>query len=325
MKITRRLAPVLFALGLCAGTAFAQGSSVKIETSREKNFGASPVIIVPTVYLRLAASGHIFVAKQGSALSTIGGGNANTVRASARYTVKGLDKKLAQELAAKVHDDFVGRLRAAGFTVKTYADIRDLPTVTKATRLEKDAATGLTLEKDASGQTVFIVATPGDEQAFKPSLGGAVFKPFMSLGKSTLGEGTVLIPTYTIVAPQVWGEKGGGYATISAGINVAPGMNLESAFLPLLTQKGAWGDARTKGIVVNVSAKVGEIGKQDTTDKTGNAFSSALSTLTGAGGISTKSASYTFTIDQTAYSEGVLKGTGDFNEEVIKIVANARK
>lgn len=313
-------------LALAATTAFAaSGLNVTLQNSREKNFGASPVIIVPTVYVKLPVSGHIFVAKQGSALSTIGGGNANTVRASARYTVKGLDKALAQQIAAKVYDDFVGRLRDAGYTVKTYADIKDDAVVRSAQREAGDAPLGLPTENDQARTVTWAVASPTDEQAFRGGMVGGVFNQFMSGGRSKLGEGTIVIPTYVITAPQIGGTTRGGYATIHAGISSAPGMNLQFAIVQLLTEKGGWGDSRLKQPVNNITEKAGELKARDTTDKAGNDFSKALSTLTGAGQINTKSTQFTFTIDPAAYTSGVLAGTGAFNAELAKVVAAARK
>ncbi len=334
MKSPRFTAPPFraCALALVAALplAFAADKPVtpvyKVEAGGAKNFGDSPVIIVPTVFLRLPVAGKVSVAQSGSALSGVGRtGGANTVRASAHYVVSGLDKALAQQIAKKVYDDFVGRLRAAGYTVKTYEDIKDLDAVKNAQRTAPDAAWGLPIEKDGFGANVLLVATPTDEQNFKSGMASGVFNQFAKYGKSILGEGTILMPTYVITSPQVWGEKGAGYSTISAGINAAPGMNLASAIVPLLTQKGAWGDAKLKGQAINVSEKVGELAMQDTTSNAGNAISTALSMISGAGKIVGKSANYQFTIDPAAYEAGVLAGTGGFNAEAAKIIAAAKK
>ncbi|MBL9189147.1 MAG: hypothetical protein JNK23_16815 [Opitutaceae bacterium] len=327
LRLAALAVAVALATPLCSPAAPAPAvPEFKVGSSREKNFGDSPVVIVPTIYLKLPVAGKVSVAKQGSALSGLGSsGGANTVRASAHYVVSGLDKALAQQLAKKVYDDFVARLRAAGYTVKTYADIAELEAVKKVERAKPDAAWGLPVEKDAMGSNALLVATPSDEQSFKPGFGGAVLAPFQKLGKSTLGEGTVLIPTYVITAPQIWGEKGGGYKTISVGINAAPGMNLASANVLLLTQKGAWGDATLKSPAINISEQVGQLAMQDTSPGAANAISSALSVLTGTGKISGKSANYQFTIDPAAFEAGVLLGTGGFHAEAMKIIAAARK
>lgn len=293
--------------------------NMKVEKSRIKNLGDSQTIIVPTVYLKLPVAGKVMAVKQTSAFSLIGNsGGGNTVRASAHYSVTGLDKQFAQHLAQKVYDDLVAKLRAAGYTVKTYADIKDLDGVKSITRDKPDDTWGMPMEKDRSGNQVFVVATPTDEQNFKPGLGGAVISPFQHFGKSALGEssGTLLIPVLVFDAPQAWGKTDSGYSRISAEANVAPGMNLQSATASLLTAHGGWGGVQTKGPSPNISTKVGELAKQDATDKAGNAFSKSLSFLTGSGSITGSKGIYTLAIDQTAYEAGLMNGAGAFNTEV---------
>lgn len=301
---------------------------LKVDKNRVKSFGDSQTIIVPTVYLKLAVAGKVMAVKQASALSLLGSsGSGNTVRASAHYSVAGLDKKLAQQFATKVYDDLVAKLRDAGYTVKTYADIKDLDAIKSATREKVDDAWGLPLEKTQMGNDVTIIATPSDEQNFKVGFGGAVFSQFQKMGKSKLGDdsGTLVIPTYVINAPQAWGETGSGFGTIKAAVNVHPGMNLTYAMASLLTAKGGWGDVRTKGISPNISSNVGELTQTDATDKAGNAFSSALSTLTGSGKITASKGIYVLTINPAAYEAGLLNGTGAFNTEVAKAAKEVHK
>jgi len=301
---------------------------MKVEKSRIKSLGDSQTIIIPTVYLKLAVAGKVMAVKQTSALSLLGSsGSGNTVRASAHYSVAGLDKKMAQGLATKVYDDLVAKLRDAGYTVKTYADIKDLEPVKNATREKVDENWGMPLEKTQMGNDVTVIATPSDEQNFKVGFGGAVFGQFQKMGKSKLDDdaGTLVIPTYVINAPQAWGETGSGVGTIKAAVNVNPGMNLTYAMAPLLTGKGGWGDVRTKGISPNISSKVGELTQTDATDKAGNAFSSALSALTGSGKITGSKGIYVLTIDPAAYEAGLMNGTGAFNTEVAKAAKEVHK
>lgn len=176
-----------------------------------------------------------------------------------------------------------------------------------------------------SGTTLNVVAAPSDEQVFKKGLAWGVFNQLVSRTKSVLGEGTVLIPSYTIAAPQAWAETSSGYKSISAGVNVAHGMNLTIASADFLTEKAAGGNVMTKSAVINLSEKVGDLTAQDTTDEAGNAISGALSALTGTGRISSKSGYYKMTIDPAAYEAGVLRGCKAFNAEVAKAAAAALK
>lgn len=300
--------------GQSAGAAAA--TVVKLEVDREKNFGDSPTIVVPTLYLRLPVEGRVAVSQQGSALRAVGRGNTNTVKASANFKVNGLDKALAQGIAKKAYDDFVGKLRAAGYRVLTWDDIKDQDAMKGADRLAVDATYGLPVEDG------HLVVSPSDAQNIKRGMTGS---PFLSMGKSALKEGTILIPQYTITAPQAWGEKGGGVDSISAGVNLAPSMNLQSAIVALNTHGGGWGSAKLTAPVF-ISESTGTLAKtEDTSPGAANAVSTGLSFLSGAGKISKSSANYSFTVDRKAYEEGALKGLGQFHDEVVKVAAAARK
>lgn len=293
---------------------------VQISKSGMKYFGDSDTIIIPTVYLKLAVAGKVSATKQGGMF----GGN-NTVKAKAQYAVAGLDKKLAQQLAQKVQDDLVAQLKAAGYNVKTYADIKDLDAVKNAKRESGDKDWGMPLDKEIGGLAINIVAAPSDEQVFKQGLAWGVFNQFITRTKSTLGEGSILIPTYVVAAPQVWAETGRGYKTISAGVNVADGMNLTMARADLITAKAAGGTVMTKTQVINIGEKVGVVSDKDTTDDVGNAVSGALAALTGTGKISSKSGFYQMTIDPAAYEAGVMRGIAAFNAQVVKAASEAKK
>lgn len=287
-------------------------------------------VVVPTAYVKFLVDGKVFVSKQGSALSTLGGGNANSVKASAKYKVNGMNKALAQEIAKKAYDDFVAKLRASGYTVLTYDDIKDRDYVKKAARDKGDAKWGLPVESPIGSSDVYLVAAPTDEQQIKIGFTGA-FAEFISLGKPRFKDATVIIPTYTIVSPQVWGETGSSYSSISAGIKTAAGMNLQSASAMWMGKPktrmggGNMPGVVTKAAVINITEKAGELVKAaDTTPTAANALSKGLSMLSGAGSISSNSADYVFNLDRSAYTAGALKGITDFNAEVAKAAANAK-
>lgn len=278
-------------------------------------------VVVPTVYLKLLTEGSVFVAKQGGLL----GGN-NSVKAKAAHKVVGLDKALARSLAQQAHDDFVARLRAVGYTVLTYDDIKDRDYVQAAERDAGDAAWGLPTEKSADGRDHFVVAAPSDAQQFKIGFTGP-FSGFTQYGKPRFTDATVIIPQYTIVAPQFWGEKGGGIGSISATVNTAPGMNLQTASAwwmgkPKSRVASGISGVTAKAALVNTTTKAGQLTQAaDTTPVAANALSKALSLFSGAGSIQQNSADYTFTIDRTLYLQGAMAGIGSFNAEVAKVAA----
>lgn len=287
-------------------------------------------VVVPTAYVKFLVDGKVFVSKQGSALSTLGGGNANSVKASAKYKVSGMDKVLAQRIAKQAYDDFVARLRASGYTVLTYDDIKDRDYVKKAARDKGDPKWGLPVESPVGSSDVYLVAAPSDDQQIKIGFTGP-FAEFISMGKPRFKDATVVIPTYTIVAPQVWGETGGGFNRIEAGIKTAAGMNLQYASALWMgkpkTRMGGGNAAGvvTKAAVINITDKAGELVKAaDTTPTAANALSKGLSVLTGAGSISASSADYVFNVDPGAYTAGALKGITDFNAEVARAAASAK-
>jgi hypothetical protein len=285
----------------------------------------SNTVVVPTAYVKLLVEGSAFAAQQGGYRI---GSNANSAKASAKYKVVGIDKKLAQSIAQQAYDDFVAKLRAAGYTVLTYNDIRTRDFVKEADHEKADAAWGLPVETSRGGNETFIVAAPSDEQHFRSGANGGVFNQFIHFGKPLFKDATIIIPQYTITAPQVWGEADASYSTISAAIKAEPSMRLKSAFAPWMGAPVVRMMHGIPGVTTNgpikITDKVGDLVKsEETTPAAANALSKGLSLLTGAGSITASSAEYTLTIDRTAYAAGALKGAGDFNEELVKVAKAA--
>lgn len=244
-----------------------------------RDFGST--IVVPTVYVNMLVEGKTFISKQGSALQTLGGGSANSVKASAKYKVVGIDKAFVQSIAKQAYDDFVKRMRDAGYTVLTYDDVKDRDVIKEIERdTGIDAEWGLPMMSPVNTSDKYVIATPSDAQQFKIGFTGA-FAPFMKRGKSKLDDAVVVIPQ----APQVWGAADSGYNRISAAINTAPGMNLNYATVswvgkPHVRMGGKTTGVTTKSYVVNITEKAGEMVKtEDTTPKAANGLSKALSLL----------------------------------------------
>ena len=117
-----------------AATASAQSPAMKpfeINMDRVKisnfggNFGGSKTYLIPTVNLVVSARGSVW-AKSGGA------------KAHGKYYVDGLSKPLLQELARKIQDDLVSRMRAAGYTVLTYEDVKAEPDIAGHSRNRPD-------------------------------------------------------------------------------------------------------------------------------------------------------------------------------------------
>jgi hypothetical protein len=281
----------------------------------EDLLGSNKTLIVPTAYVTLVTDGRVHASKQSGLLQR---GNASA-HAAANFKSRGLDKAYAQQLARAAQDNLVAQLRAAGYTVLTYADVKDREVFRGAGR------EGGQVTASEGGLNTLTVA-PSDEQLFKSGFAGGQFSEFISGGKTRIGDATLLIPQYTFHAPQAWAEGSRGYNSVSAAANVAHGMNMASARVSWLGQpvsrmmRGIPGVATTKP-VINVSEKVGNLSAgTDASPTAGNALSSALSNF-GAGDIQRSVTNYELTIDREAYAAGVMNGVQNFNGEVAKVAA----
>lgn len=300
--------------------------SVNTEDLRDYN----NTIVVPTAFVRIMVKGKVFVAKQGSALSEMAtGGSANTVRASANYKLEGMDKALAQNIAQKAYDDFVAKLRNAGYTVLTYDDIKDRDFIRGADREKPDSEWGVPTDSPRGSSDTYLVASPTDEQAFASGMAGGTFNQFIHFGKPLFTDATIVIPTYTIVSPRAGGKTEATYSTISAEVNVSPSMAMPYASVFWMGKPKVRIMHGMPGVVSpypfgNLTDHAGELTKEDTTSKAGNAFAKGLSLLTGFGSVTGNSANYTLKIDHDAYLAGAMNGIGAFNTEVARIAQEAK-
>ena len=107
-------------LAALAGNAFAEMKPFelnmdRVEIDAKKPLGFSETYFIPSANLLITASGDVW------AQSKAGGSNA---QAHGKYFVKELDRVFVQDLARKVQDDLVTKMRAAGYTVLTYEDLK---------------------------------------------------------------------------------------------------------------------------------------------------------------------------------------------------------
>jgi hypothetical protein len=162
-------------------------------------------LVVPTLYLNLLTEGKVSASKSSGMFS----GSNNTARASASYRVAGLDKAYAQQLAQAAYDDLVAQLRQAGYTVLTYADVKDREVVRAAQRDSEAGPLGLPTGSEAGNS--FVTVAPSDEQLFRSGFAGGAFSEFQSGGKSRFTDATLIIPHFSFQAPQAWAEGNAGY------------------------------------------------------------------------------------------------------------------
>ncbi|MBI5792753.1 MAG: hypothetical protein HZA63_14885 [Rhodocyclales bacterium] len=284
----------------------------------EDLLSSGKTLLIPTAYVTLVTEGRVSASKQAGALQQ---GNA-TARAAANFKVLGIDKAYAQQLAKAALDNLIGQLRAAGYTVLTYADVKDREPFRSAAREAGPKA-------DSEGGLNTLTVAPSDEQLFQSGFNGGLFSEFISGGKTRIGDATLIIPQYNFHAPQAWAESSRGYKSVSATTNVVHGMNMASARVTWLGQpvsrmmRGIPGVATTKP-VINVSEKVGNLSQGvDASPTAANALSSALSNF-GSGNIQRTVTNYELAIDREAFAAGVMNGVQNFNAEVAKVAAAAK-
>jgi hypothetical protein len=190
-----------------------------------KSCAKSASYLVPTTYLYVSAR---------TKLSAGGGlGNAG---AKARVFVQGLGKSELQELAGKIQDEIVGQLRAAGYTVLTYADVK--ADVADKERMKPNPRYGMpTQDSRAFPNTDFVVATPNDEQTLDYGMQG----PQTNYGKAAQRTGaTLLLPQVYLTLPQLGASATNNYRSSSASITFDPAMHFAGSTVLGLTAKGAW-------------------------------------------------------------------------------------
>lgn len=283
---------------------------VELKVNGEKAFRDSEVLVVPTFYLRLPVDGSASAVSDKNVFSS----DTSNARVSMKYKINGLDKALAQEIAKTAYADFVAKLRAAGYTVRTFDDIKDQ--ITEVSRYKKDEAYGLPVD---AGQ---LIVTPTDEMAINPGFGGNVVAPYQKRGKSMLKEGTLIVPTFVLASPLARPETSGS----TAKLTLFPAMAMTQGNVAFLTHGGAWGGANLKKWVFGLSDNVGKVEKTaDTSPAVANALTKTFAVLAGVGGTNRKSSNWTMTIDPVAYREGALKGLTQFNDEMGKVAAAAKK
>ncbi|HVU18524.1 MAG TPA: hypothetical protein VHD32_16595 [Candidatus Didemnitutus sp.] len=253
--------------------------------------------IVPTVILYVSESGSVW------AMSRNGDANA---QAHAKFHVLGLDKAFVQDLARQIQDDLIAKLRAAGYTVKTYDDIKTHPDVVGHGRESPDNEAGLpTTSKESLS---WIIVAPSDAQTFdRPIQGPAWWLKGVAENKETM----VLVPEISFAVPQVYGESTTGYKRAEASINLSPAMKLHVANIWAVDGKGGTASIMVLEHGKRLAAEVTGTLKKVSEDKTNFTRSWGRN-----------SSDYVFHLDPQAFSDGVLRVGFAINT---MIVAQVRK
>ncbi|MGZ8493304.1 MAG: hypothetical protein ACXWZS_13990 [Gemmatirosa sp.] len=287
----------------------------QLNVDGEKQFRGMTKVLVPTVLVRLATRGSLSVVNQGRYFQTDG----QTVKAKGKFVVAGLDKEYAQSLARQLHDDFVARLRSAGYTVLTYDDVKDNPEVAGMKRYKPDDDYGMPTGGPPVSKNTYVVAFPSDAQAIDPPFQGYAWG-FRKVSKEL--DAALLVPEYVVDAPLLTGSKRHGVASRGASVSVFPEM-MVNAYVPMATAKGGYGSIRLKSPLGDVADEVGQIGDaKDDSPKFANAIAAGLSELSALGtDLQSKSGIWGMKLNRPAYTAGVLRGGLSFNAAAVQAMA----
>lgn len=290
----------------------------KVSVDRGKVVRDLDKILVPTVVLRVAVKGGLTVMNRGRFWETDG----NTAKAKAKFVVGGLDKEYLQNLAKSLQDDYVARLREAGFTVLTWDDVKSNALVAEMKRYKPDEKYGMPSGGQIGTSNTYLMAFPSDEQAIDPPFQGYGWG-FRKVMKEL--DAGLMVPEYTVDAPLLSGEKEHGITSRGASVRVFPEMTMR-VMLPFNTAKGNGGWVTMKGVMGELADSIGVVGEaKDDSPEFANALSKSLSMLSGLGGIQSKSGIYGMRVDQPRYAEAVQRGGMSYHIAAAKALAAERK
>jgi hypothetical protein len=264
-------------------------------------------ILVPSALLHVGVDGDVWAVNSGGMFSKGG-----TAKAHGKYFVTGLNKEFLQDLARKSQEDLVQRLRAAGFTVKTYEEMKSVPEIVEHDRYDIDKDYGMPTD-DRAGIN-YVIATPTDEQAFKGGLRTYVWS-MRKLAKAQ--DVFVLLPQYNIRAPQMWGEKSSGYKRNSAKIDLSPDLTMGNATMYCVNAKQQGCMVMQQGDNRLIAEGVGEVAE---TSQSNYSLAGGNNSSFGAtyGEIKGVKASYRFNADREKYAAGVMLAVTSFNDQIVK-------
>jgi hypothetical protein len=287
----RLRAATLLAALLAATPASTQTfSNAGFEINRERvklgtinSCAKSAAYLVPTLYLYTSAR-----------KSLSAGGGLGRAKSKARVFIEGLSKTELQDIARRIHAEIVARLRAAGFNVLTFDDVRS--DVADKARMSANPRYGMpTHDSRAWPGMDFTVATPSDEQALDYGLMG----PQSNFAKAAQRTGaTLLLPEIYLTLPQLGATASHTetqtWRSSEANISFDPAMHFAGATVYGATAKGGWCSIGVPEHGVRVPAAIA------------GQFKELSVTGDQAGEWSVKRGDFTFIVDQAAFRTGAL-------------------
>lgn len=295
---------VAFVIG-AAARAGAQSAAMKpfeLNMDRVKiskfggNLGDTKTYFVPTYDLVVSMKGSVWAKKGGA-------------QAHGSFFVDGMDADLMRGLATKLYDDLVTRMRAAGYTVLTYDDMKGEPDVVKRGRDKPDARWGFPTRNRTPLH--YIIASPSAEQQFDNPIQGSGW-PWRGIAKE---KGLMAIsPEISFSLPQMWGVGREGYSTNEAGIATDPAMVFEGADVRAINGKGG-----------SVTIFVQRHDKRLAAESAGTIRKLSESKMEIASLWNRTSGDFSMTIDPETFSDGILRVGLAMNTLILAEIAKAHK
>jgi hypothetical protein len=254
------------------------------------NFGGTSTYIVPTLRVRVSVQGSVW-AKSGGA------------KAHGKYFVYGIDHDMLQGLAKTLQDDLVTKLRAAGYTVLTYDDIKSDADVAALSLDTIDSRYGLPTSGGLGAPVTFVDATPADAQSFAKPIQGPAWS-FRGLSKSK--NATVIVPELTFTTPQMFGQAETSAWMDKAGISMDPTMIFEGAAVYGVTPKGG-------GPAISVQRH----GKRTAADVAGKITKASEDNLHVAHTLEFTTSDFVMELDKPVFTDGILRVGYAMNDLVV--------
>jgi hypothetical protein len=282
--------------------------------------GKTKRVIVPSLQLRVLWTGD---AAAGKTISFRKG-----VSLKVKYALSGLTKEDLQGFSKTLYDDLVAKLRAAGWEVLTYDDVK--ADVAGVDRAKLDEKLGLPIQSGEGGTEHYAVAAPSDEMQFKEALQGWTW-PFRKIAKEK--DANVFVPVYTVRCPRpsaqaTQSNAAGGDVRIEAKVGLQPFLAFtkpNGLVLQFINPKGAMGFvANNDWLRMTEQAGVAEQVDESAPEFEGTLswfFKNVVAGNSDSRDYKSRYALVAFRVDKPVYSEALLKGAEAFNDVAARMTA----
>lgn len=311
------LSPLLIsshAFGQTSETAFTIPAK-ELDFTGVKHTKQAKRVLLPSVYLEVMNWGKITSVTQTSALQTLGGAANSSARSTMEVAVPA-DTAMLRAVADELYTDLAAKLKAKGWEVVTYADVKDHPVLTGVKKEPIEPKLGLPMRKVSLGKQKmhYTIATPEGMPVIDPGMTIPLFNI-----RALLKERDVmgLETTYRFDPVALTAKGRHGIGSNSASTEAQANLVLAHAQATFSTPKGMPGWVRLKKPLA-VERGIGDIKKAaDVSPRFANGLSAALS-LIGGGAISSKKGLYVCELETDALKASLLSAGKAFNDEIAK-------